>query len=262
MRSFNIAATGATSQAAAIDNIANNIANANTTGFKKGFLHTTDLHYQTERRAGGAVAGQSDIIVPTSIQYGAGSAVSAIIRDQKQGDAINTGNQLDMSIDGNGYFILNMPDGTQAFTRDGRFSIDPNSGQLVTPLGYVVSPGIEIPPEHKKVLIKSDGTVLVELPGNDTPQVQGQIEIATFINPNGLELKGDNIVLQTDASGQARIGVAGEDNYGNIRSGWLEGSNVKPIMEITSLVEAQRVYEMATKVIMTSDKMLEKITNV
>lgn len=261
MRSFNIAGTGAMAQAAAVDNTANNIANSNTTSFKKGFFTTTDLHYQTERRAGGAVEAGSDIIVPTSIQYGAGAAPSAIIRDLKQGDAINTNRPLDMSLDGPGYFVLNMPDGTQAFTRDGTFAVDPNTGQLVTALGYVVSPGINIPNDYKKLLVRNDGTILVEVPGNDAPQELGQLDIAMFVNPTGLELKGDNILLQTDASGEAQFGNAGQDNYGNVRSGWLEGSNVNPIVEMTDLVKYQRVYEMNVKVITTSDQMMEKVVN-
>ncbi len=262
MRSFNISATGAGAQAAAIDNISNNIANANTTSFKKGFFTTTDLHYQTERRAGGAVEAGSDIIVPTSLQYGTGSAPSAIIRDLSQGAAINTNRPLDMSLDGIGYFVLNMPDGSQSFTRDGTFTVDPNTGQLVTALGYIVSPGINIPNDYKKILVRNDGTVSVEVPGNDAPQELGQIDIAMFVNPNGLELIGDNILLQTDASGEAQFGNAGQDNYGTVRSGWLEGSNVNPIIEMTDLVKYQRVYEMNVKVITISDQMLERVVNV
>lgn len=262
MRSFNIAGTGAHAQSSAVDNIANNIANVNTTSFKKGFLATTDLHYQSERRAGGAVDANGDIIVPTSIQYGAGAAVSAIIRDSKQGDSISTGRELDMTIDGKGYFVLNMPDGTQAYTRDGSFQVDPNTNQIVTNLGYVVSPGIEIPANYKKIVIRNDGMVLVELPNNDTLQEQGQLDIAIFVNQNGLELQGNNLLLQTDASGQAQLGLAGQENYGQIRSGWIEGSNIDPIIEMTDLVKAQRGYEMNIKVITTSDQMLEKVTNV
>ncbi len=261
MSSLNISATGAQAYAKSIDNIANNIANVNTTSFKKGFLATTDLQYQTERRAGGAVDASSDITVPTSIQYGAGTAVSAIIRDNKQGDAINTGNKLDIQLDGNGYFVLNMPDGSQSFTRDGSFQIDPTTNQIVTALGYVVSPGIEIPLNQENILVKSDGTVLVQLPGNDTPQVQGQLDIAIFANPTGLELVGNNIALQTDASGAPQVSVAGQDNYGTLRAGWLEGSNVNAIMEMTDLVKAQRGYEMNVKVITISDQMLEKVIN-
>lgn len=261
MKSFDISATGAIAQSSAVDNIANNIANVNTVSFKKGYFATTDLPYITERRAGGAVNANSNVVVPTSIQYGAGAAVSAIIRDQHQGDAISTGNQLDLQLDGFGYFVLNMPDGSQAYTRDGRFQIDPNTNQIVTNLGYVVSPGINIPQDYKNILVKSDGTILVTLPNNDTPQEQGQLEIATFINPTGLEMKGDNLYLQTDASGEAQLGVAGQENYGLIKAGWLEGSNVDPIIEMTDLVKAQRGYEMNVKVITASDQMMEKIVN-
>lgn len=262
LRSFNIAATGAQAQANSIDNIANNIANANTTAFKKGLLVTTDLYYQTERRAGGPVDVNSDVVVPTSIQYGTGTAVSAIIRDQKQGTVINTGNQLDLTIKGPGYFVLNMPDGSQAYTRDGTFRIDPNTGTIVTALGYIVSPGIEIPPEHKKIIVKNDGTVWVELPGDPVPQQQGQIDMAMFTNPVGLEQHGDNMLLETDASGAVQLGVAGQDNYGEIMSGFLEGSNVDPIIEMTDLVKAQRNYEMNVKVITTSDQMMAKVVDV
>jgi flagellar basal-body rod protein FlgG len=262
MRSFDIASTGAIAQASAVDNIANNIANVNTVSFKKGYFATTDLPYETERRAGGAVSVNSNVVVPTSIQYGAGVAVSAIIRDQHQGDAINTANQLDVRIDGPGYFVLNMPDGTQTYTRAGRFQIDPNTNQIVTSLGYVVAPGINIPPDYTNILIKNDGTVLVTLPNNPTPEEQGQIEMAMFVNPAGLQMNGDNIYSQTDASGDAQLGTAGQDNYGRFLAGWLEGSNVDPIIEMTDLVKAQRGYEMNVKVISTSDQMMEDIANV
>lgn len=262
MRSLNIAATGAQAQTSSIDNIANNIANANTTSFKKGFLATTDLHYQSVRRAGGAVDANADVVVPTSLQYGAGAAVSAIIRDPKQGEAVNTNRPLDTSIVGNGYFVLNMPDGTQAYTRDGSFHVDPVTNQLVTSLGYVVGPGIEIPIDHKSIMIKENGQVLAALPNEDEPQIVGDLDIVIFANPNGLELQGNNILLQTDASGEAQLGIAGEDNYGTVKQGWLEGSNVSPIIEMTDLVKAQRGYEMDVKVIATSDQMMEKVTNV
>lgn len=262
MRSFDIASTGAIAQANAVDNIANNIANVNTVSFKKGYFATTDLPYATERRAGGAVNANSNVVVPTSIQYGAGAAVSAIIRNQQQGDAINTANELDVRIDGPGYFVLNMPDGTQTYTRDGRFVVDPNTNQMVTSLGYVVAPGINIPPDNTSILIRGDGTVLATLPNNPDPQEQGQIEMAMFINPAGLQMNGDNIYSQTDASGDAQLGTAGQDNYGRFFAGWLEGSNVDPITEMTDLVKAQRGYEMNVKVISTSDQMMENIVNV
>ena len=262
MKSLFIAATGAQAQSKAIENIANNIANVNTTAFKKGFLTTTDLHYQTERRAGSAVDANSNVIVPTSIQFGSGTAVSAIVRDNKQGDAINTGNPLDIQISGNGYFALNMPDGSIAYTRDGSFQIDPETTQIVTALGYPVSPGITIPIDHQNIIVRSDGTILVQQPNNDTPQVQGQLDLAIFANPTGLELKGNNIVLQTDASGEAQIANPGQDNYGPVKSGWLEGSNVNPIIEMTDLVAAQRAYEMSVKAITTSFHTLEKIITI
>jgi flagellar basal-body rod protein FlgG len=200
-------------------------------------------------------------LVPTSIQYGSGTTVSSIIRDNKQGDAINTGNPLDIQITGSGYFALNMPDGNTAYTRDGSFQIDPVTNQIVTALGYVVSPGIEIPIDHQNIIVRNDGTILVQQPNNDTPQVQGQLELALFANPTGLELKGNNIALQTDASGEAQLATPGQDNYGATRGGWLEGSNVNPIVEMTDLVEAQRAYEMNVKVTTTSWQTLEKIIN-
>jgi flagellar basal-body rod protein FlgG len=261
MSSLDIASTGAIAQSRAIDNIANNIANVNTISFKKGYFATTDLPYTNEKRAGGAVNVNSNVVVPTSIQCGAGTAVSAIIKDQKQGDAINTGNSLDVRIDGLGFFVLNKPDGTQAYTRDGRFQIDPNTNQIVTNDGYVVSPGVNIPPENKSISIRDDGVVMVTLPNNDTPQEQGQLEIATFVNPAGLNSIGDNLYLQTDASGNAQLGVANQDIYGRLFSGWLEGSNVDPISEMTNLVKGQRAYEMNIKVISTSDQMMQKLAN-
>ncbi len=259
MRALYVAATGAKLQSKAVDNIANNIANSNTTSFKKGMLAATDLLYQTEKRVGGPVSADSDVIVPTGVQFGSGAAVTAIVKDYRQGDPINTGEDLNLTINGKGFFIVNMPDGTQAYTRDGTFHIDPTTNQLVTSLGYVISPGIEIPNNYKKIMIKQDGTVLVTLPDDDIPQIQGQLDMATFINVEGLEAMGDNLLLQTDASGDVILGNAGVDNFGVIMQGWLEGSNVDPITELSDLIKAQRTYEMNVKTIQVADQM-EKTT--
>lgn len=262
MTAINIASTGAIAQTQAIDNIANNIANINTVSFKKAYIATTDLSYTTEKRYGLALDTNSSLVTPTGIQFGSGTAVVATVRDQKQGDAINTGNQLDVRIDGNGYFVLNMPDGTLAYTRDGRFQIDPNTNQIVTNHGYSVSPGINLPDNYKSISIQEDGNVMVTLPGEETLQQIGQLDMAIFVNNVGLALDGNNIYLQTDGSGPALLGTPSQDGYGRLFAGWLEGSNVQAIIEMTDLITAQRGYEMNMKVISTSDKMMEKIVNV
>ncbi len=260
-RILNVAASGMTAQDKNVSNIANNIANSNTTGFKAGFLSFADLIYQNEKRVGGPVSDQSSSVVPSGIQFGSGVAVNAIIKDFRQGDPVNTGDQLHIAISGNGFFVIDMPDGTKAYTRDGTFLLDPSSGQIVTAQGYRLDQQIAIPENYKKIMIKSDGNVLIEVPGQEEMQNVGRIQLARFFNMGGLSAEGDNIFTETDASGQAIQGNPQDENYGKLMQGWLEASNVDPIMEITNLIKSQRNYEMNSKVIQTADQMLKNVTD-
>lgn len=260
-RSLNVAASGMTAQDKNVANIANNIANSNTTGFKNGFLSFSDLMYQDDKRVGGPVSDGNSSMVPSGIQFGSGVAVNAIVKDFRQGDPVNTGEQLHIAISGNGFFVIDMPDGTKAYTRDGTFMLDPSSGQIVTVLGYKLDQQIAIPENYKKIVIKSDGNVLVEVPGQQDLQNVGRIQLARFFNKGGLLAIGDNLFIETDASGQPVQGNPQEENYGKLMQGWLEASNVDPIIEITNLIRAQRNYEMNSKVIQTADQMLKNVTD-
>lgn len=259
-RSLNVAAAGMTAQDKYVANIANNISNSNTTGFKAGFLSLVDLIYQDERRVGGPVSDGNSSMVPSGIQFGSGVMVNAIIKDFRQGDPMNTGDHLHVAVSGNGFFVLELPDGSKGYTRDGTFMLDPGSGQIVNSMGYRLDQQIAIPENYKKILIKQDGNVLVELPGQQELQQVGRIQLARFFNRGGLSAIGDNIYLETDASGQAVLGNPLDENYGKLMQGWLESSNVDPIIEITNLIKAQRNYEMNSKVIQTADQMLKNAT--
>ena len=256
-RAFNIAATGAITQSHAVEIISNNIANTDTAAFKAQIAITKDLQYQNA-----TVDADYNQTVPTNLQYGSGAVMAATVSNQKQGDFIQTDNSLDITIMGRGYFVVNMPDGTQSYTRDGHFQIDPDTNQIVTIQGNVLSPGVTIPTDAQKIIVGNDGTVLVQLPGNPDLQTQGQFDVAMFINENGLERIGDNLLSQTTASGDPIVGHAGDDNFGAIKQGAIEGSNVQPIIEMTNLVQAQRAYEMNVQVIRKADEMLSEATNV
>jgi flagellar basal-body rod protein FlgG len=255
MSSLNIAALGAQTAAKAVDVIANNIANANTTAFKKQLLLTQDLQYQTV-----PVKSLAEF-VPSNIQFGTGVKVAATVRDNHQGDIMQTGRQLDFRISGKGFFVVNLPNGDQRFTRDGAFHLSPE-GQIVTKEGYTVSPGINTPENFQKLSLREDGTILADLGNNEEPQELGQLEIVKFANEDGLENQGDNYFTFTPASGDPIFGVASLDDFGRISQGELEGSNVKPVIEMTDLIKNQRVYEMNIQVLQKSDQMFKKATDV
>jgi flagellar basal-body rod protein FlgG len=233
--------------------IANNVANINTTGFKRSRAEFTDLIYQTERVMGVSSRGR-DATVPEGAQVGLGVRTAAIRSLQIQGAMTNTGNTLDLAINGRGWFQVTTPNGDTVYTRDGALNTNAN-GQLVTTDGYLVTPTVTIPPTATSVTISQTGLVTATVAGQTTPQSLGQLTIANFINEAGLQALGSNLFQQTAASGQPTVGVPGDTAFGVLQQGYLEASNVDPVSEITNLISAQRAYEMNSKVIQAADQM-------
>jgi flagellar basal-body rod protein FlgG len=260
MRAMDIAATGMMAQQTNVEVIANNIANQNTTAFKEQRPEFQDLLYQTERRSG-ANSSDSGTIVPVGVQIGIGVKTAAIYRITTQGNLAQTSNPLDLAIQGNGFFQILQPDGTTAYTRDGSFQLSP-TGEIVTADGYVVQPGITIPQNTTAISINSSGQVQAQVAGQNNPQTVGQLQLATFANEDGLDATGNNLFLQTQASGQPVTGNPGTTSFGTINQGMLETSNVDIVSEITNLITAQRAYEMNSKVIQTSDQMLSTLNQI
>jgi flagellar basal-body rod protein FlgG len=254
MRALSIAATGMLAQQTNVEVIANNLANMNTTGYKAQRAAFQDLLYQNIQQAG-AQSSDTGTLLPSGIQLGAGVRTAAIYRVTKAGDMKNTSNPYDVAINGSGYFRIQMPDGTDGYSRDGNFSLSPE-GQLVTQQGYTVQPGIAIPSNATAVTINTQGQVQATIPGQTAPQVVGQLELTRFPNEGGLRALGDNLYAETPSSGGPQAGVPGSTGYGTIQQYFLETSNVDPVNEITSLISAQRAYEMNSKVISTADQML------
>lgn len=254
MRSLNIAATGMLAQQTNVEVISNNIANMNTTAYTRRRPEFNDLLYQNLRRIG---ANSSDMgtIVPTGVQLGLGVKVAAVYRITEQGSVQSTDNTLDLAIQGKGYFQIELPNGETAYTRDGAFQLSPE-GRIVTHQGYALSPNITVPANTTEIAINASGQVMVKLDGQIEPQVVGQIQLAVFPNQAGLEARGDNLFLETPASGNAATGSPATIGYGSLLQGFLESSNVNVVSEITNLISAQRAYEMNSKVIQTSDEML------
>ncbi len=251
MRSLSIAATGMIAQETKMNVVANNLANATTTGFKKARAEFEDL--LVEQLA--APAGQ-----PAPLESGLGVRVAATTRDFGQGDLINTQNPLDVAIQGNGFFQVRTPDGEVAYTRAGNLRVD-GTGQLVTQNGLLMEPGIEVPEDATSVTIDRDGRVSATVPGRDAPQVLGQLDIAVFANPGGLQALGDTMLKATEASGEPLITAPGSDGAGTLQQGMLEGANVKTVEEMIDLITAQRSYEMSSKVIQSADQMLQRLSN-
>jgi flagellar basal-body rod protein FlgG len=254
MRALSIAATGMLAQQMNVEVISNNIANMNTTGHKRQRIEFQDLLYQN-LRSPGASSSDTGTVIPTGIQVGVGVKTGAIYRITEQGNMQMTGNTFDMAVNGRGFFRVQMPSGQDAYTRAGSFQLSPQ-GRLVTLDGYEVSPGITIPSDAVTTTINVNGEVQVKLAGQTTPQVVGQFDLSNFFNEAGLESVGDNLYLETPASGSAQAGVPGTTGFGLVRQGFLETSNVNPVQEITNLITAQRAYEMNSKVITTVDEML------
>ncbi len=258
MRSLDIGATGMLAQQTNVDVISNNIANMTTTGFKRQRAAFQDLIYQNIDRPG-STSSDSGTTVPSGIQMGLGVRTGSVYRMHGQGAVRITENPLDVAITGEGYFQVELPNGDTAYTRDGTFQLNEN-GELVTVQGYLVSPGITIPSDALSIDINNSGEVLVKTPGSVDSTNVGQLQLAGFVNPAGLEAIGDNMFLETPASGAATTGNPAEDEFGTLRQGSLEQSNVNVVEEITELITAQRSYEMNSKVISTSDEMLQTVS--
>jgi flagellar basal-body rod protein FlgG len=256
MRALSIAATGMLAQQTNVEVIANNLANMNTTGFKEQRAEFEDLLYQNVEQQG-TQSSDTGTILPSGIQLGAGVRTADVYRVTSQGDLQTTSNQYDVAINGAGYFRIQMPDGTDAYTRAGNFALSPE-GQLVTQQGYVVQPGIAIPTTATAVTINAQGQVQATVPGQTAAQTVGQLELTRFPNDAGLKAEGNNLFTETASSGAPQSGVPGSTGYGTIQQGFLETSNVNAVSEITSLITAQRAYEMNSKVITAADEMMSE----
>ena len=253
---MHIARTGLDAQDMRMRVISNNLANVNTTAFKKDRASFATLSYQTVTAAGAQSTSESKYA--TGLNLGTGVRVQGTSRMETQGAQQQTGNALDMMIDGDGYFQVQLPGGQTGYTRAGNFSRSPE-GLLITSDGYQVMPGITVPQGATQFTIGSDGTVSATLAGQTEPSQLGQIQVASFPNPSGLQSRGDNYMLETAASGAPNLGVAGEDGRGQIRQGMLEGSNVSVVEELVDMIECQRAYEVNSKMISASDDMLKYV---
>jgi flagellar basal-body rod protein FlgG len=258
MRSLSIAATGMLAQQQMVEVISNNIANMNTSGFKRMRPEFQDLLYQSLRQVG-SNSSDAGTLVPSGVQVGLGVKTGSVYRITEQGPLLKTDNPLDLAVQGRGYFRIELPTGEEAYTRAGSFQLSPD-GTVVTIDGYQVLPGITIPSDALSVTINPTGEVSVKVAGQSDPQVVGQFELVTFANETGLEQVGDNLLLQTASSGAPTSGTPGSTGFGTLSQGFLEASNVNAVAEITALITAQRAYEMNSKVITTSDEMLSTIT--
>jgi flagellar basal-body rod protein FlgG len=258
MRALNIAATGMLAQQLNVEVISNNIANLNTTAFKRQRAEFQDLLYQDQRPVG-AQSSDNGTIVPVGVQVGSGVKAAAVYRITEQGTMLNTNNPLDLAIQGRGYFQVQMPDGTTAYTRSGSLQLSA-TGEIVTADGYIVDPGITLPANTMALTVNPSGQVLAQIAGQNTPQTVGQFQLAAFANEGGLEQLGNNLLKETPASGSPTTGNPGSTGYGQLQQGFLETSNVNVVSEITNLITAQRAYEMNSKVIQTVDSMSATLT--
>ena len=258
IRAMNSAASGMEAQQLMIDSISNNLANVNTTGYKKSRTEFQDLIYQTLKSAGASSNGLDT--TASGIQVGHGARTIATSKDYSQGEPIATQNPLDLTISGTGFFQVIMPDGSIAYTRDGSFKLSAD-GTLVTSDGYPMEPEISLPTDTASISIDSEGIVSVILIGDSEPQEVGQIELARFMNPVGLSSLGQNLLKPTAASGDAMVGSPGTEGFGTILQGYLEGSNVEVIEEMVNMIVAQRAYEINSKAIRTAEDMLAIATN-
>lgn len=252
-----ISKTGMEAQQTQLDVISNNLANVSTNGFKRANAVFEDLMYQNLRQVGANSSEQNQL--PTGLQIGLGVRTVATSRSFAQGSLQQSGNTLDVAIKGNGFFQVTQPDGTLAYTRDGSFQVDAQ-GRLVTSSGLPVANGVTVPPNAQSITVSQDGAVSVTLPSNPTPQQIGTIAMANFVNPAGLEPRGQNLYTETAASGQPQGGTAGTNGLGSLMQGYVETSNVNVVQELVSMIQTQRAYEMNSKAITTSDQMLQKLS--
>lgn len=260
MRSLTTAATGMFAQQMNVEVISNNIANATTTGYKRRRAEFADLLYQDMRRVG-TQSSDTGTIVPAGVQVGVGVKPVAIYRIHEQGNLQITDNPLDVAIKGRGFFQVDLPDGTTGYTRAGSFKLS-DTGEIVTQDGYSVQPGITIPIDALDVTINASGQVEAMIAGNPTPQLLGQFQLANFANEAGLDAIGDNLLIETAASGTPTTAVPGSTGFGTLQQNFLETSNVNIVSEITDLITAQRTYEINSKVIQASDDMMGTISQI
>ncbi|CTP82759.1 MULTISPECIES: flagellar basal-body rod protein FlgG [Xanthomonas translucens group] len=253
-----VAKTGLDAQQTRMSVVSNNLANTNTTGFKRDRASFEDLLYQQVRQPGGATSAQTQL--PSGLQLGTGVRVVSTSKDFEQGNPQQTGRALDVMVNGRGFFEVQMPDGTTAYTRDGSFQIN-SQGELVTNSGYAVQPGIQVPEGAQSLTIGTDGTVSVQVAGTAAALEIGSLTLSDFINPSGLQAKGGNLYAETAASGPAQNGTPGLNGLGTTVQASLEGSNVNVVEELVSMIETQRAYEMNAKAISTTDSMLGYLNN-
>ena len=255
MRSMDIAATGMLAQQLNVEVISNNIANLNTTGFKRQRAEFQDLLYEHVSRIGTQTSSQGNIL-PVGIDLGGGVKTVGTPRLMTQGTISPTGGDFNVAVRGEGFFKVLMPDGTFSYTRDGSFQLD-QQGRIVTLQGNVIQPGITVPTNAQSVTISPVGQVSATVPGTTTPSILGQLVLTRFINKAGLQASGDNLFVETPASGTPQDGVPGTDGMGDLQQGNLEQANVEAVTEISDLIAAQRAYEMNGKVITAADQMLQ-----
>ena len=260
MKSLRIAATGMQAQEFNVEVISNNIANMRTTGFKQVRAEFQDLLYQDIRRVG-ATSSEAGNLIPTGVQIGYGVKTGATARVMSQGNLQQTGKELDIAVRGEGFFSVQLPSGQTAYTRDGSFELDAN-GNLVTLDGFQVQPNITVPNNARSITINREGTVQAFTADSTTPTNLGQIQLSRFVNKAGLQSIGDNLYLETPASGAAIDGTADSDGLGSILQSFLENSNVNAVAELSDLIAAQRAYEMNAKVISASDEMMSATSNI
>jgi flagellar basal-body rod protein FlgG len=252
------AKTGLDAQQTRMAVTSNNLANVSTSGFKKGRAVFEDLLYQNVSQVGASTS--QDTLAPSGLSLGTGVRVVATEKLYTQGNLVQTGNPLDMAVQGRGFFQVLLPDGTLGYTRDGSFQVSAE-GELVTASGYKVQPGISIPDGAQSVSVGSDGTVSVQIAGESAPTQVGSLQLVDFVNPAGLQPRGENLLLESAASGPAQTGTPGLDGLGSLAQGSLESSNVNVVEELVNMIETQRAYEMNSKAISTTDQMLEYVTN-
>jgi flagellar basal-body rod protein FlgG len=259
IRSLYIAKTGLEAQQTNLDVISNNLANVSTNGFKRSRAVFEDLLYQNVRQPGAQSSQQTAL--PSGMQLGTGVRTVATERIHTQGNPQSTGNAKDLMINGSGFFSVLMPDGTTAYTRDGGFQSDSN-GQMVTSSGYVIQPAITIPANATSITVGRDGAVSVTTAGTSAPTQIGTIQVTTFVNPAGLESKGENLYVETGSSGSPNANTPGTNGAGVVQQGFVESSNVNVVEEMVNMIQTQRAYEINSKAITTSDQMLAKLSQI
>lgn len=260
MRALQIAATGMSAQQMRVDTVANNLANMSTTGYNARRAEFADLHYQQHTRAG-TISASDGTIVPTGVQLGLGARPASVAMQLQQGSLSMTGGDLDLAIEGRGWFEVTLPDGRAAYTRAGNFQRT-GDGLIVNPEGHELAPGITIPADARAISINAQGEVWAYFTDRVQPERLGQIALTSFTNERGLEALGSNLFVETEASGPALSAVPGADGLGTVRQGYLEESSVDPVRELTEMIKAQRAYELNAKVITAADQMLSATVQV